>query len=60
MPYLYGPLREAGAHTAPSNAAFDVSLRAGHAAWGGATSKRSRRTICLWQNASRCRPTISV
>jgi cyclopropane fatty-acyl-phospholipid synthase-like methyltransferase len=32
--YLYGPFREAGAHTAPSNAAFDDSLRARNASWG--------------------------
>jgi SAM-dependent methyltransferase len=32
--YLYGPFREDGAHTAPSNAAFDDSLRARNAAWG--------------------------
>jgi hypothetical protein len=32
--YLYGPFREDGAHTAPSNAAFDDSLRARNASWG--------------------------
>ncbi|TXM94940.1 DUF938 domain-containing protein [Methylobacterium sp. WL116] len=32
--YLYGPFREAGAHTAPSNAAFCDSLRARNASWG--------------------------
>jgi SAM-dependent methyltransferase len=32
--YLYGPYRRGGAHTAPSNAAFDESLRARDAAWG--------------------------
>ena len=32
--YLYGPFREGGAHTAPSNAAFDESLRARDASWG--------------------------
>ncbi len=32
--YLYGPYRRDGAHTAPSNAAFDESLRAQNQAWG--------------------------
>ena len=32
--YCYGPFREGGAHTAPSNAAFDDSLRARNASWG--------------------------
>ena len=32
--YLYGPFRQNGAHTAPSNAAFDASLRARDASWG--------------------------
>lgn len=32
--YLYGPFRRNGAHTAPSNAAFDRSLRAQNAEWG--------------------------
>lgn len=31
---LYGPFREGGAHTAPSNAAFDDSLRARDPSWG--------------------------
>ena len=31
---LYGPHREGGVHTAPSNAAFDASLRERDARWG--------------------------
>lgn len=32
--YLYGPFMRGGRHTAPSNAAFDRSLRAQNASWG--------------------------
>jgi len=32
--YLYGPFKENGEHTAPSNAAFDESLRSRDPAWG--------------------------
>jgi hypothetical protein len=32
--YLYGPFREDGAHTAPSNAAFDDDLRTRNVSWG--------------------------
>ena len=31
---LYGPYRRGGAHTAPSNAAFDADLRARNPSWG--------------------------
>jgi SAM-dependent methyltransferase len=32
--YLYGPFRENGVHTAPSNAVFDESLRTRNPEWG--------------------------
>ena len=32
--YLYGPYRRDGAHTAPSNADFDASLKSRDPAWG--------------------------
>lgn len=32
--YLYGPYRRHGAHTAPSNEAFDQQLRSRNPAWG--------------------------
>ncbi len=32
--YLYGPFKEDGQHTAPSNAAFDLSLRQRNPQWG--------------------------
>jgi hypothetical protein len=32
--FAYGPFMRDGAHTAPSNAAFDASLRAQNADWG--------------------------
>jgi hypothetical protein len=32
--YLYGPYKRGGVHTAPSNAAFDASLRAEDPSWG--------------------------
>jgi SAM-dependent methyltransferase len=32
--YLYGPFKEDGRHTAPSNAEFDASLRARDPEWG--------------------------
>jgi hypothetical protein len=31
---VYGPFLRDGAHTAPSNAAFDASLRQGNPEWG--------------------------
>jgi hypothetical protein len=32
--YLYGPFKEDGQHTAPSNASFDASLRQRNPQWG--------------------------
>ena len=32
--FVYGPFKRAGQHTAPSNAAFDASLRAENPEWG--------------------------
>jgi hypothetical protein len=32
--YLYGPFKQGGEHTSPSNAAFDKSLRAQNPEWG--------------------------
>ncbi|OUL18829.1 SAM-dependent methyltransferase [Nostoc sp. RF31YmG] len=32
--YLYGPFKQSGKHTAPSNAAFDEYLRAQNSEWG--------------------------
>jgi hypothetical protein len=32
--FLYGPYKRDGAHTAPSNEAFDAQLRATDPAWG--------------------------
>ncbi len=32
--YLYGPFKQAGQHTAPSNEAFDQSLRSQNPEWG--------------------------
>jgi cyclopropane fatty-acyl-phospholipid synthase-like methyltransferase len=34
MLFLYGPFKQDGEHTAPSNAEFDASLRAQDARWG--------------------------
>ncbi len=41
--YLYGPFKEDGQHTAPSNAAFDLSLRHTQSAMGRARCGRRLR-----------------
>ena len=61
--YLYGPFKENGVHTAPSNAAFDASLRARDPRWGvrdtGDVTQRSRTaTVSISSSASPCRRTI--
>jgi len=49
--FVYGPFRRDGAHTAPSNAAFDASLRAQDPAWG----VRDTRDIAAVANRCRLR-----
>jgi hypothetical protein len=49
---LYGPFRRAGVHTAPSNDAFDVSLRSRDSRWGvrdleAVSDEASRRGFAL-------------
>ena len=39
--FVYGPFMRDGAHTAPSNAAFDASLRAENPEWGVRDVRRS-------------------
>ena len=40
--FIYGPFMRDGAHTAPSNAAFDAALRAENPEWG----VRDVRDLC--------------
>jgi SAM-dependent methyltransferase len=46
--YVYGPFQQNGQHTAPSNAAFDASLRARNPHWGvrdlGEVAQLARRS----------------
>jgi Protein of unknown function (DUF938) len=46
--YLYGPFKRGGVHTAPSNAAFDESLRSSNPEWG---IRDLEETIDLAQDA---------
>lgn len=46
---LYGPYKRDGAHTAPSNAAFDASLRARNPEWG---VRDIEEVMVLGQNSS--------
>ena len=60
--YLYGPFKENGEHTAPSNAAFDASLRAairnGACATPATSARSPTATVSISSSASRCRRTI--
>jgi len=55
--YLYGPYRRGGEHTAPSNEAFDASLRARDPRWGvrdleAVEAEASRRGLDLLEVVS--------
>jgi hypothetical protein len=41
--FVYGPFKRDGEHTAPSNAAFDATLRAENPEWG----VRDVRDLCM-------------
>ena len=49
--FVYGPFRRDGAHTAPSNAAFDATLRAENPEWGVRDVSRSE---CARQRTPAC------
>ena len=44
--FLYGPFSRKGVHSAPSNAAFDESLKSRDARWGRARSGARNRSAC--------------
>jgi SAM-dependent methyltransferase len=52
--YLYGPYRERGRQTAPSNEAFDASLKSRNPAWG----LRELETVA--EEAARCGLTLAA
>lgn len=56
--YLYGPFKQGGQHTAPSNAAFDQSLQAQNPAWG----VRDLETVVAVAEAAglRCIETVAM
>ena len=61
--YLYGPFKRGGRHTAPSNEAFDRSLRLQNPAWGVRDLEAVGRAgagarIRARRSSSKCRPTI--
>ena len=59
---LYGPFMREGGHTAPSNAAFDASLKARNPAWGlrdiAELEALGESRDSVSATRSRCRPTI--
>ena len=54
--YLYGPYREGGRHTAPSNEAFDAGLRARDPSWG----VRDREAVAALAEAHGLSPAARV
>ncbi len=63
--YLYGPFLRDGRHTAPSNAAFDQSLRARDASWGvrdlvDVEALAARHGLTLWETVDMPANNLSV
>lgn len=63
--YLYGPFKQAGEHTAPSNAAFDQSLRSQNSAWGvrnleDVVTAAHAQNLSLWKTYEMPANNISV